>query len=54
MVDGLQPEQIMEQAPRNSRSGLRRHAANLAARCAMASWLVLVAMPIVAVVCALS
>ncbi len=33
---------------------LQRGAARLAARCAMGSWLVLAAMPIVVLVCALS
>lgn len=33
---------------------LKRHAAVLAARCAMASWLLLAAMPIIVVVCALA
>ncbi len=33
---------------------LQRHVARLAARCAMGSWLVLAAMPVVVLVCALS
>jgi hypothetical protein len=33
---------------------LKRQAATLAARCAMASWIVLAAMPIAVVVCALA
>lgn len=37
-----------------SQRRLKRHAAVLAARCAMGSWLLLAAMPIVVVVCALA
>ena len=49
-VDAL----ALERTDRPLGRRLQRRAARLAARCAMGSWLVLAAMPIVVLVCALS
>ena len=48
------PTPVADRLSRPAHRRLQRHVAHLAARCAMASWLVLAAMPVVVLVCALS
>ncbi len=54
MTDAPVEALAMERNDRPLGRRLQRRAAQLAARCAMGSWLVLAAMPIVVLVCALS
>lgn len=54
-MDEMMPTPGADGAIRTHRSRrLKRHAATFAARCAMASWLVLAAMPLVVVVYSLA
>ena len=50
----VMPMRSTGEASRTGQNSLKRRAATVFARCAMASWAVLAAMPVIVLVCALS